>query len=745
MNKTLKILIPVICINALIYVLFFVKSTIFKKETVSIALVGLHRSETGQDIINAVTMYLEKVNAEGGIDGKRIELRLYDDNNDVAKAEQIARQIAAEKEVLLVLGHHYSSTSDIAGKIYGIHRIPAITAAATAESVTAEKPWYFRTIPNNKMQADFIANYLYLTLKKSSVSIVYDEDLYGTSLAQNFEKTVNNLGVSVKEKWSFNLKGPNPDTQLKWIIEDLVKSDDPGGLFLAVHAKEGAYFISELKDAGKHFLCIGPDTFSDRDFILQFSELPKEKSTPGYYTDGIYSSSPFISSIADDEAYQFRQAFLRNYGKEPAWSAYCYFDAARVAVEAMKKAGLKGKGQLRGDRERIRNALAGFFKKENAVDGITGLIFFDKNGDLNRPYAMGVYKDQRLLPAFTQYKQVIDPKGVKNLFKRVLEGEYIVIDRELMSKFNVIYTDVFINDIKKMDIHHSTCTIDFNILFQFSGDLNLDKIDFSNAITPVRLNKPVAEKIDGQTVTRIYRVKADFLTGFDLNAYPFFSYMVPIRMRYTSNTDHRMIHIADLSRISGLPVPAYHPMDDPGGDAVKWDIKDIQYYREHLLDEAGMGQPGVFVEQDGTNITQFNVEIRLEKEGWSDVIKIFIPSIIMLVALYLTYYMPMDRLAFKVLLVAAVIIVNAGFHFKLLSDIPMGYSTSIEHVLLSVYFFAVISVISSIIVSKNYRKGEYRNCKRLMLVGKVVYPFMILSLAFLITLMYYLPGKGGGL
>ena len=745
MNKALKILIPIICINALIYALFFLKSTILKKETIDIALVGLHGSETGQDIINAVTMYLDKINAEGGVDGKRIGLRLYDDNNDVAKAENIARQIAAEKEVLFVLGHYYSSTSNVAGKIYDIHRIPAITASATAESVTADNPWYFRTIPNNKMQADFIANYLYLTLKKSSVHLVYDEGPYSTSLAQNFEKTANKLGISVKEKWSFNLKGPNPDTQLKWIVEDLVKLDDPGGLFLAMHAKEGAYFISKLKDAGKPFLYIGPDSFSDRDFIFQFSGLPKEKSTPGYYTDGIYSASPFISSIADGGAHKFRQAFLRNYGNEPAWPAYCYFDAARVAVEAMKKAGLKGEGQLRGDRERIRNALAGFFTEENAVDGVTGAIFFDKNGDLNRPYSMGVYKDQRLLPAFTQYKQVIDPKGVKDLFKRVLEGEYIVIDRELMSKFNVIYTDVFINDIKKVDIHQSTCTIDFNILFQFSGDLNVDAIDFSNAITPVQLGKPVAERIDEQTVTRIYRVKADFLTGFDLNTYPFFSYMVPIRMRHTSNTDNRMIHIADLSRISGLPFPAYHPIDEAGGDAAKWDIKGIQYYRERLLSDAEMGQPGIFVGQNGTTITQFNVEIRMEKEGWSDVIKIFIPSIIMLVALYLTYYMPMDRLTFKVLLIAAVMIVNAGFHIKLLSDIPMGYSTSIEHVLLSVYFFAVLSIISSIIVWKNYRKGEFRNCKRLVLVGKVVYPLMILLLAFLITLIYYAPEKGGGL
>jgi len=738
MNKALKILIYIICINALIYVLFFLKSTILKKETIDIALVGLQGSETGQDIMNAVTMYLDKINAEGGVDGKRIGLRLYDDNNDVAKAEKIARQIAAEKEVLLVLGHHYSSTSNVAGKIYDIHRIPAITASATAESVTADNPWYFRTIPNNKMQADFIANYLYLTLKNSSVSIVYDEGPYSTSLAQNFEKTANKLGISVKEKRSFNLEGPNPNTQLKWIVEDLVKLDDPGGLFLAMHAKEGAYFISKLKDAGKHFSYIGPDSFSDRGFILQFSGLPKEKSTPGYYTDGIYSASPFISSISDGGAHRFRQAFLQNYGHEPTWSAYCYFDAARVAVEAMKKAGLKGEGQLRGDRERIRNALAGFFREKNAVDGVTGLIFFDKNGDLNRPYSMGVYKEQRLLPAFTQYKQVIDPKGVKNLFERVLEGEYIVIDRELMSRFNVIYTAVFINDITNVDIHQSRCTIDFNILFQYSGDLNFDveEIDFSNAITPVQLGKPVAERIDEQTITRIYRVKADFLTGFDLNTYPFFSYMVPIRMRYTSNTDLRMIHIADLFRISGLPVPAYSPMDDPGGDAAKWDIKDIQYYRERLLEDEGMEEPGVFIEQSGTIITQFNVEIRMEKEGWSDVIKIFIPSIIMLVALYLTYYMPMDRLAIKVLLIAAVMIVNAGFHIKLLSDIPMGYSTSIEHVLLAVYLFAVLPIISSIIVSKNYQEGEFRNGKRHMLVGKVVYPFMILSLAFLITLMY---------
>ncbi|MFC1886833.1 ABC transporter substrate-binding protein, partial [Thermodesulfobacteriota bacterium] len=202
-----RIFLLVIGINVLFYVFLILKTTIFKTEVIYIAFIGPTRLEFTQNIVGAIEMYLENINAEGGIDGKKIELLIYDDRDDEILAEKIAIQIAEENSVLIVLGHNSSNAAVAAGKIYGLNEIPAITASATAEKVTFGNDWYFRTIPNNVVQADFISNYLHLTLKKSTASIVFDEGAYGSSLAANFQKTAKKLGISINGIWSFKRGG----------------------------------------------------------------------------------------------------------------------------------------------------------------------------------------------------------------------------------------------------------------------------------------------------------------------------------------------------------------------------------------------------------------------------------------------------------------------------------------------------------------------------------------------------------
>ena len=165
--------------------------------------------------------------------------------------------------------------------------------------------------------------------------------------------------------------------------------------------------------------------------------------------------------------------------------------------------------------------------KKNAVNGITGDLYFDQNGDVNRPYALGVYQDQRLLPTFIQYKQIKDARVGKKVFKKVLNGEYIVLDRKLMSKFHVIYTDIELNRITNLNIENGVCTLDFYIWFLFSGDLDTANIEFTNSIRPVYLNKPVLQKTVNQVTMRVYHVKAAFNLDVRLEKYPYNSHVIP--------------------------------------------------------------------------------------------------------------------------------------------------------------------------------------------------------------------------
>ena len=127
-----------------------------QKKVVYIAVAGPFSGEykqEGENMLQGIRLYLDKVKQTGELPDMRIELLLEDDQDESAGAERAAEKIAQDNKALVVLGHSYSSTSVAAGKIYRKYEIPAITASATAENVTLNNPWYFRVIPNNAFQA----------------------------------------------------------------------------------------------------------------------------------------------------------------------------------------------------------------------------------------------------------------------------------------------------------------------------------------------------------------------------------------------------------------------------------------------------------------------------------------------------------------------------------------------------------------------------------------------------------------
>ena len=120
----------------------------------------------GESMVKGAQLYIDQINQAGGIDGRKIELQVYDDQNDAQIAAEVAHEIV-DSSALAVIGHYSSSTSLVAGKIYQAYGIPAITGSATADDVTKWNNWYFRSTFVNSRQGLFIANYIKKILKRS--------------------------------------------------------------------------------------------------------------------------------------------------------------------------------------------------------------------------------------------------------------------------------------------------------------------------------------------------------------------------------------------------------------------------------------------------------------------------------------------------------------------------------------------------------------------------------------------------
>ncbi|MCI5132279.1 MAG: hypothetical protein D3904_12350, partial [Candidatus Electrothrix sp. EH2] len=196
-----KILLFCLCCFGIGVGIYFLPLLSFRQERppVYIAVVGPMREANGKAMRQGVELYREQINKQGGIDGRKIKFLFRDDQNDAEKAEGIARKLAEENKIYLVLGHYYSTASLAAGKIYKRNGIPAITASAGVESVISDNEWYFRTIPGESIEAKLVASYMYdflafyrdiplaeIVKETIPASIIFSSDEYGRSLLKNF-------------------------------------------------------------------------------------------------------------------------------------------------------------------------------------------------------------------------------------------------------------------------------------------------------------------------------------------------------------------------------------------------------------------------------------------------------------------------------------------------------------------------------------------------------------------------------
>ena len=90
-------------------------------DTLQIAVIGPMSgkdNEGGQAMLNGVNLCVDEVNKIGGINGRKLEVIAYDDQNNKVMARNKALEIAKDSKALVVIGHYYSSISLEGGKIY---------------------------------------------------------------------------------------------------------------------------------------------------------------------------------------------------------------------------------------------------------------------------------------------------------------------------------------------------------------------------------------------------------------------------------------------------------------------------------------------------------------------------------------------------------------------------------------------------------------------------------------------------
>ncbi|XCN74114.1 MAG: ABC transporter substrate-binding protein [Candidatus Electrothrix aestuarii] len=642
------------------------------QQTTYIAIPGPLKSANGRDMFRGITLAFQSMHEQGKLKNIKIELIPYNEKNNKDALENASR-IADENKALAVIGHYTNAGTLAAGAIYRDNGIPALTASAADEKVTQGNEWYFKIMPDRRSTRVLLAYTVKNLLLRNTVSIIFDKNNYGSNLVQSFEKQAEKAGIQIKNKWFFDSGDEDSEHQIRGIVGRLRATQNPGTIFCALYANDADNIFTELRYPGTDFQIIGPNSFSTPSFISQFNEYPKENETPGYYTDGTYAVSPFISYLADSPlASDFRKKNIDRYGTEPSWVTANYYDAALLIANAIERAEIKGK-DIMEDRRKLKKALKSFNEPDNAVQGITGKLYFDQERTVPRSLQLGVWKQHQFLPAYFQYQETAtenDSKVVtgkqeitqQNVSKdKENTGNQLEFNGQQLDRYRVVYTGIDINHISNIDIKQGQFTADFYIWFRYMGDFDDTDIIFPDALTPIVLGKPFSSKKthDGAHL-RIYKKQADFITSLNLQPYPLDHHKLRIRFHHSKETRNQLIYVPD---VEGLPFLSRK--NDQGQSMVRtipgWKVKDISY--SQLL-KASPGNSKV-------PYSVFSTDVEIQRHDRLCLLaKNFSPVFFIILAWYFVFFHPKSRGIFRFHALLLAVLLTLWIHVVYAPSLP---------------------------------------------------------------------------
>jgi branched-chain amino acid transport system substrate-binding protein len=125
--------------------------------------------------------YFNKINAEGGINGRKITFISYDDGYSPPKAVEQARKLVESDEVLLIFNPLGTPSNSAIQKYMNAKKVPQLFVAtgATKWDEPKEFPWTMGWQPSYQSEARIYAKYLLKTKPDGKIAVLYQNDDFG--------------------------------------------------------------------------------------------------------------------------------------------------------------------------------------------------------------------------------------------------------------------------------------------------------------------------------------------------------------------------------------------------------------------------------------------------------------------------------------------------------------------------------------------------------------------------------------
>ncbi|MEA2835455.1 MAG: branched-chain amino acid transport system substrate-binding protein [Bradyrhizobium sp.] len=160
--------------------------------------------------------YFKKINAEGGINGRKINFISYDDAYSPPKTVEQARKLVESDEVLIVFNPLGTPPNTAIQKYLNSKKVPQLFVAtgATKWNDPKEFPWTMGWQPNYQSETQIYAKYILKNFPNAKIGVLYQNDDYGKDYLKGFKDGLGAKTSMIVMEDSYEVSEPTIDSHI---------------------------------------------------------------------------------------------------------------------------------------------------------------------------------------------------------------------------------------------------------------------------------------------------------------------------------------------------------------------------------------------------------------------------------------------------------------------------------------------------------------------------------------------------
>jgi branched-chain amino acid transport system substrate-binding protein len=310
----------------------------------------------GMSTHQGIVLAFEKINAGGGVKGKKFKLISLDDQGKPDEAATAVTKLITQDKIIALLGEVSSSRSLAMAPIAQSNKVPMITPSSTNPKVTQQGDYIFRVCFIDPFQGTVMAKFAKDTLKVTKVAILRDvKNDYSVGLADFFTQTFTKNGGTIVVDQSYSAGDMDFKSQLT-----AIRTQKPEAIYVPGYYTEVGLIARQAKELGLDVPLMGGDGW----------DSPKLKQIGGKAIEGSYFSNHYSEEDQSPHVQKFIAEYKAKWNVVPDGLAAMGYDAAMVLADAMTRA-----PELTN--VAIRDAIA----KTKEFQGVTGMITLNDQRD----------------------------------------------------------------------------------------------------------------------------------------------------------------------------------------------------------------------------------------------------------------------------------------------------------------------------------------------------------------------------